>query len=195
MKRDFLKALGLPDEQIDSIMAEHGSTVNNLRGEVDSFKDEIAKRDGQIQTLEQTAGNSVQLQSELDQVKQDNAKWADKFNATQMESKVKLAVAKDVNDPDDILFFINKDALKLKEDGTIEGLSEEVTRIRGAKPYLFTSVEQPPAGDLPPPEGNKPPGSGYVPGSQQRGNEQKKLDPAALALADIERRHGKQKEE
>ncbi|EMF46277.1 hypothetical protein B481_2004 [Planococcus halocryophilus Or1] len=59
MKREFLKAMGLTDEQIDKIMSEHGTTVNTIKGERDnlaterdSLKDEIKNRDGQITALE-----------------------------------------------------------------------------------------------------------------------------------------------
>lgn len=205
MKREFLKTLGLSEEQIDSIMDEHGSTVNQVKGERDNLKtengglkDEIKNRDGQIEVLSKTAGTSEELAKELERVKVENASWQDKYSKSQLQANVKLAVAKEANDANDILFFVNTESLKLNEDGSVEGLDEQLKTLKESKPYLFNTSSQqqtpPPGGqddDLTPP----PPPSGFTPGSQQRGNNPKDPDPAALALADIERRHGKQKEE
>lgn len=202
MKRDFLKAMGLTDEQIDKIMSEHGTTVNTIKSERDNFeternrlKDEIKNRDGQITALEKTAGSAEDVQKELQRVKDENAKWESKYAGTLLDAKIQLAVAKDANDANDILFFIKKDGLKLAEDGTVEGLDDQLKTLKESKPYLFNAASQQQA---PPPGGQEDdltPPPGFIPGSQQRGNNPKDPDPAALALADIERRHGKQKEE
>ena len=205
MKREFLKAMGLTDEQIDSIMDEHGSTVNavkgerdNLKTEIGGLKEEIQNRDGQIDVLSKTAGTSEELTKELERVKGENANWQDKYSKSQLQANVKLAVAKEANDANDILFFVNMENLKLNDDGSVEGLEDQLKTLKDSKPYLFNaSIQQDPAdpagaqGD----PGQTPPPPGFTPGSQQRGNNPKDPDPAALAKADIERRHGKQKEE
>lgn len=201
MKREFLKGLGIPDDQIDSIMSEHGNTLNglkterdNLQTELGSLKDEIKTRDGQIEALSKTAGTSEQLTQELERVKMENADWQNKYSKSQLQANVKLAAAKDANDVNDILYFVNMDELKLNEDGSVEGLDDQLSKLKESKPYLFNASGQqqapPPGGDTPP-----PPPAGFNAGSDQRGNTPKDPDPAALALADIERRHGKQKEE
>ena len=61
-----------------------------------------------------------ELQKELEEVKQSNAEWQDKYKQSQLNNAVKLAVAKDANDADDILAFINKDELELQDDGTVK---------------------------------------------------------------------------
>lgn len=201
MKREFLKAMGLTDEQIDKIMSEHGTTVNTIKGERDNLaterdnlKNEIKNRDGQITALEKTAGSAEDIQKELQRVKDENTKWESKYAGTVLDAKIQLAVAKDANDANDILFFIKKDGLKLAEDGSVEGLEDQLKSLKESKPYLFNASAH--QQETPPPGGDQtPPPPGYIPGSQQRGNNPKDPDPAALALADIERRHGKQKEE
>lgn len=200
MKREFLKGLGIPDEQIDAIMGEHGNTLNGVKSERDrlsdeigSLKGEIKTRDGQIEALSKTAGSSEQLTQELEKVKNENADWQNKYSQSQLQANVKLAAAKDANDVNDILFFVKMDELKLNEDGSVEGLDEQLGKLKESKPYLFNASSQ-----TPPPGGNEtppPPAPGFIPGSSQSGNNPKDPDPAAMALADIERRHGKQKEE
>lgn len=201
MKREFLKGLGIPDDQIDSIMKEHGDTLNGVKSERDrlsdeigSLKGEIKTRDGQIEALSKSAGTSEQLAQELERVKNENADWQNKYSKSQLQANVKLAAAKDANDVNDILFFVKMDELKLNEDGSVEGLEEQLNTLKESKPYLFNASSQqqvPPPGD----EQAPPPPPGFNAGSEQRGNNPKDPDPAQLALADIERRHGKQKEE
>ena len=199
MKRDFLKGLGLPDEQIDSIMSEHGNTLNGLKAERDNLqtelgglKEEIRTRDGQIEALSKSAGSSEQLAQELERVKNENADWQNKYSKSQLQANVKLAAAKDANDVNDILYFVNMDELKLNEDGSVEGLDDQLSKLKESKPYLFnTAVQTPPTGG----EETPLPPAGFNAGSDQRGNTPKDPDPAALALADIARRHGKTKEE
>ena len=48
-----------------------------------------------------------------------------------------VAVAKDANDADDILAFINKDELELQDDGTVKGLDKAIETLKEAKPYLY----------------------------------------------------------
>ena len=43
-----------------------------------------------------------------------------KYKETQLNNAVKLAVAKEANDANDILAFINKDELELVDDGTVK---------------------------------------------------------------------------
>ncbi|EMF46276.1 Phage capsid and scaffold protein [Planococcus halocryophilus Or1] len=128
-------------------------------------------------------------------MKDENAKWESKYAGTLLDAKIQLAVAKDANDANDILFFIKKDGLKLAEDGSVEGLGDQLKSLKETKPYLFNASAQ--QQETPSPGGDQtpPPPAGFTPGAQQRGNNPKDPDPAALALADIERRHGKQKEE
>ena len=53
-----------------------------------------------------------------------------KYKETQLNNAVKLAVAKEANDANDILAFINKDELELVDDGTVKGLDEAIKRLK-----------------------------------------------------------------
>ena len=62
-----------------------------------------------------------ELQKELDELKDKNAEWQTKYQESQLNNAVNLAVTKDANDADDILAFINKDELELQDDGKVKG--------------------------------------------------------------------------
>lgn len=209
MKRSFLSAMGLSDEQIDSIMSEHGKTANGLRDEVDGLKDELGNRDKQIKDLQGSTGDAEDLKTKLAAAEQKNTEWQTKYNQSQKTASVKLAVAKDAHDADDIVRFIDIEKLNVKEDGTIEGLDAEVSRLKESKPYLFNvqqdggqggddqgSGENGGQGSDNQQQGGDNQQSTYTPpGGNKKGNDRKQEDPREMALLDIERRHGKKKED
>ncbi|MDU0422504.1 phage scaffolding protein [Staphylococcus haemolyticus] len=123
------------------------SRLNDKNAEIEELKAEITNRDNQIVELQNSVKDDSELQKELEEVKQSNAEWQDKYKQSQLNNAVKLAVAKDANDADDILAFINKDELELQDDGTVKGLDKAVETLKESKPYLFADNK---------PVGNKP---------------------------------------
>lgn len=54
MKREFLKKLGLTDEQIDSVMNENGKDINTAKGEFETLKADKTKLEGELKTANTT---------------------------------------------------------------------------------------------------------------------------------------------
>lgn len=123
------------------------SRLNDKNAEIDELKAEITNRDEQIAKLQDSVKDDSELQKELDEVKNQNAEWQTKYKESQLNNAVKLAVAKDANDADDILAFINKDELELQDDGNVKGLDKAIESLKESKPYLF--VESKPSGRTP----------------------------------------------
>lgn len=123
------------------------SRLNDKNAEIEELKVEITNRDNQIVELQNSVKDDSELQKELEEVKQSNAEWQDKYKQSQLNNAVKLAVAKDANDADDILAFVNKDELELQDDGTVKGLDKAIETLKESKPYLFADNK---------PVGNKP---------------------------------------
>lgn len=123
------------------------SRLNDKNAEIDELKAEITNRDEQIAKLQDSVKDDSELQKELDEVKNQNAEWQTKYQESQLNNAVKLAVAKDANDADDILAFINKDELELQDDGNVKGLDKAIESLKESKPYLF--VESKPSGRTP----------------------------------------------
>lgn len=123
------------------------SRLNDKNAEIDELKAEITNRDEQIAKLHDSVKDDSELQKELDELKDKNAEWQTKYQESQLNNAVKLAVAKDANDADDILSFINKDELELQDDGKVKGLDKAIESLKESKPYLF--AESKPSGRTP----------------------------------------------
>lgn len=131
------------------------SRLNDKNTEIKDLKEELTNRDKQIETLEKSVKQDSELQNELEQLKQTNADWQTKYQESQLNNAIKLGVAKDANDPNDILAFINKDGLEVQEDGEVKGLDDALSNLRESKPYLFAETK--PTGNSPI-DGNNPTG-------------------------------------
>ncbi|PTE98917.1 hypothetical protein BUY63_00700 [Staphylococcus epidermidis] len=121
--------------------------LNDKNAEIDELKAEITNRDEQIAKLQDSVKDDSELQKELDELKDKNAEWQTKYQESQLNNAVKLEVAKDANDADDILAFINKDELELQDDGKVKGLDKAIESLKESKPYLF--AESKPSGRTP----------------------------------------------
>ncbi|MCG2117711.1 phage scaffolding protein [Staphylococcus epidermidis] len=145
---------GKIDEQkvIDAIDESKSDMVprfrlNDKNAEIDELKTEITNRDEQIAKLQDSVKDDSELQKELDELKDKNAEWQTKYQESQLNNAVKLAVAKDANDADDILALINKDELELQDDGNVKGLDKAIESLKESKSYLF--AESKPSGRTP----------------------------------------------
>ena len=105
------------------------SRLNDKNAEIDELKAEITNRDEQIAKLQDSVKDDSELQKELDELKDKNAEWQTKYQESQLNNAVKLAVAKDANDADDILSLINKDELELQDDGNVKGLDKAIESL------------------------------------------------------------------
>ncbi|MCF7586771.1 phage scaffolding protein [Staphylococcus epidermidis] len=123
------------------------SRLNDKNAEIEELKAEISNRDEQIAKLQDSVKDDSELKKELDELKNKNAEWQTKYQESQLNNAVKLAVAKDANDADDILAFINKDELELQDDGKVKGLDKAIESLKESKPYLF--AESKPSGRTP----------------------------------------------
>lgn len=151
------------------------SRLNDKNDEIKELKAEIKQRDEQITTLEQSAKGNEELTKQLEDLKQQNAGWEEKYKETQLNNAIKLAVAKEANDASDVLYFINKEGLELQEDGTVKGLEEGLTALKESKPYLFAQQQQPQAPVL---QGRTPNLEGGAKHITQRDEVQKQYEQA-----------------
>ncbi|MBY7665071.1 phage scaffolding protein [Staphylococcus agnetis] len=132
---DEQKVLDAFDESQSGMVPR--SRLNDKNAEIKDLKAEITNRDEQIANLQKSVKDESEIQKELDKVKQENADWQTKYEETQLNNAIKLAVAKDANDANDVLLMLDKSNLELQEDGTVKGLEDAVKALQESKPYLF----------------------------------------------------------
>jgi phage minor structural protein GP20 len=144
MKREFLKELGLTDEQIDKIMAENGKDIAREQEKTGEKDKEIELIGSQLKEANKTIKSYKDM--DIDGIKKSANEWETK--AKQLE-KEKVVLKNDYAlksaidnansiDGDLLMKIINKEDLKFQDDKII-GLDEQIASIKESKPYLFKS--------------------------------------------------------
>ncbi|WP_426429073.1 phage scaffolding protein [Staphylococcus equorum] len=146
--KDIVKqfADGTADEQ-DVIKAYEDATsnmvprsrLNDKNEDIKELQAQLEERNNQIESLQSNVADESKYKKQLEELKKANDDWSDKYQQSQLNNAIKLGVAKDANDPNDILAFINKDELELTDDGEVKGLEDAINTLRESKSYLFAS--------------------------------------------------------
>lgn len=155
MDRKELKALGLTDEQIESVMKAHGSVVNKTKQELsdvtserDALKETVKDRDAQLNTLKDV--DPEKLKKEIADLQAANeakdTEHAAAMKDVQLSNAIKLALANNVHDVDVAATLIDKEKLVVGVDGAIVGLEEQVNALKESKAYLFVQDPKPTGG-------------------------------------------------
>lgn len=162
MKREQLKELGLTDEQIGSIMALHGVTVNELNSRVSTaeqqatqYQEQLEKNQNELNDFKANAkGNEnltkqlEDLQSRFDEIKTSSEQQiADLKKSSAIDLALTQAGAKNIKAAKALL---DSESLELTDEG-LKGLDEQLAALKESDGYLFGSNEPVP----PNPEGKK----------------------------------------
>ncbi len=149
MKRDLLKEHGFSEEQINLVMAENGKDVNslkeqinNLTGERDGLQKQIDDRDKQLTTLKKSAKDNEELQSQIKQLQDENKtakqNYQDQLSkqnkSFKIEGALRDAKAKNIKT---VLPLIDTEKVSVNDDGTLNGLSEQLDNIKQDNGFLF----------------------------------------------------------
>lgn len=195
MNREFLKEIGLEDEAIDKIMAEHGKTVNQTKDELtsaqserDSLKEQLSERDTQLEDLRGKAQGNEELQATIDSLKEANTQAKESYEKQLKEQKFNYELDRELmtaqaRNPVAVRALLDTEVIKLDEDGKIKGLSEQLEGLKESDSYLFASEE-----------GAPPSNSNFKPGSAQKTNNPKEVDPYDAGRQKALERHKKEEE-
>lgn len=155
MKRDFLKGLELSDELIDKIMEAHGKSVERYK----SGETQIQTLNQQIEDLKGQLGEANKQIKEfrdmdIDGIRNAAVDWEAKAKQAEKDSKAKiqkmqfdhalenaLLKAKAI-DTDLVKVKLDKESLKLNEDGTISGIDEQLKTVQENFGFLFESAQE-----------------------------------------------------
>lgn len=161
LTRKMLKALGLSEETIETIIEAHGDTVTALTKERDDFKakaeslDAVTKERDTYKEQAEKAGDSAKVQAEFDAYKAKVEK--NELNArkrTALDAAFKEAgVARDVF-RSKMLKAWDMDGVELDDKGAIKDMDGLNAAIKKDYADFIATVEDKP---LPP---NSPPGGG-----------------------------------
>lgn len=148
MNREFLKELGLEDEQIDAVMKSHGTVVNDTKKELETVKEErnnlatqIEERDTQLEELGEKVKDSEELTTEIERLKTENAETATDYQERMDKQQKNFAIESALReararDPKITKNALDLDVIHVKE-GKITGLDEQLTALKESHEYLF----------------------------------------------------------
>ncbi|MDK4351180.1 phage scaffolding protein [Enterococcus thailandicus] len=159
MKREQLKELGLTDEQIGSVMALHGTTVNELNSNVataeqqaNQYKEQLDANQSELDALKKSAKGNEELTTQLSELQE-------KYNQAKSDSETKIAEIKKTSAVELALTqagarnikaakaLLDNEKLELSDEG-INGLEEQLTALKESDAYLFEQdTSTPPPAD------------------------------------------------
>ena len=151
MNREFLKGLELSDEHIESIMKEHGKSVNTLKEEketaetkakdVDELKKQIKERDTQLGDLSKKAKGNDELEKKIKDLQTSNettqTEYQSKLDQQQFDFALEKAITgKKARNPKAVKALLNTESIKLDGDKLL-GLDEQLKGLKESDSYLF----------------------------------------------------------
>ena len=155
MKKEEIVALGVEEELAQKIA---DASADELKGyipksrfdEVNEAKkkaEELVKeRDGQLEELKKSAGDSEALQKQIEELQEANEtaakKYADDLKQMQIDNAVDKAIAAaNGKNPKAIKALLDLSDAKLEDDGTVKGLSAQLEALTKAEDssFLFNS--------------------------------------------------------
>lgn len=154
MKREELKEHGLSEEQINFVMAQNSKDVNALNEQINSLTSErdglqgqIDERDKQLNTLKKSAKDNNELQSQIKQLQEENKtakqnyqdQLAKQTKSFKIEGALRDAKAKNIKT---VLPLIDTEKVSVNDDGSLNGLSEQLDAVKKDNSFLF-EADQP----------------------------------------------------
>lgn len=148
--------------------------------EITDLKGQITKRDTDITELKKTdPGLKKQLEDMEIKYNQDTKDLGDKLADAKITGELKLALAQSkTKDVDLLVSLIDKSQLKFTDDGKLDGLDDQLTKLRTDKSFLFSTDE---------PGKETKPGYQYKPGgAEEKATEKVSLEDAVAEALSIE---------
>lgn len=169
MNKEKLLELGLNEEQAEKVLAMHKEALTGFIpkarfDEVNETKKELEQqlkeRDKQLKELGEKVKGNEELEKQIKDLQEANKKAKEEYEAKiknlTLDNAIKLALKEHKAKYEDLLVGkFDKSKLTIKEDGTIEGLDEQIKALKESYKDLF---EQPLKGFSPNNTGDNPSG-------------------------------------
>ncbi|MGL9971559.1 phage scaffolding protein [Enterococcus sp. DIV1420a] len=148
MKREDLKALGLTDEQIESVMTAHGQSVQSLNTQVATLQQsekelqsQVSKRDADLKKIQKDNSDNEELKAQIKDLQRENAnqetKYQESLVAIQRDSALSsLLTETKAKNPKAVAALLDNDKIVFK-DGELSGAKEQLEALQKSDGYLF----------------------------------------------------------
>lgn len=148
MKREFLRELGLSEDQIEKVMSEHGKTVTDTTAKLAAAEEskkaleaQLVERDKDIKDLKKGAEDNAELAQKYADLetkyKGAKAEYEQQIKDTNLNHAVDMALTGKVHDAGIVRGLLDRTKLTLDEQGQLGGLDEQLKGLSESKPFLF----------------------------------------------------------
>ena len=148
MKREFLRELGLSEEQIEKVMSEHGKTITDTSAKLAAAEEskkaleaQLVERDKDIKDLKKGAEDNAELAQKYADLetkyKGAKAEYEQQIKDTNLNHAVDMALTGKVHDAGIVRGLLDRTKLTLDEQGQLGGLDEQLKGLSESKPFLF----------------------------------------------------------
>ena len=149
MKKQDLIDLGIAEDVAEKIFALHGKGLDPFKKQVGELQDQLKTATDQLTEANTTIEGFKKLKPEELQAAADDYKA--KWEQAQTDAKTQLAALKfdhalesaltgaKAKNAKAVQALLQRDLLKLADDGSISGLKEQLEKIQADNDYLFES--------------------------------------------------------
>lgn len=153
MKKEELLALGLTEEQAKGVFALNGKVIEHeqakakaelekVTAERDGLKNDLASVQKDLKSYSKQAADNEELAAKLRETEEALETASKEREAVEQKFKFDAALSAKaaelkLRNPADLSRFLELDKVTLKDDGTFEGLDEQVKNLQTNNSYLF----------------------------------------------------------
>ncbi len=121
--------------------------MNEVNEENKTLKQSLTDRDKQLEELKKSSGDSEELKKQIEALQQQNAEQKKahetEMAALKLDNAVETALtAAGAKNSKAVRSLFDVTKLKLAEDGSVEGLKEQIAAVQKSDPYMFAEKEQ-----------------------------------------------------
>ncbi len=153
MNKEELIAMGLSEEQAAKVMASiDGNFIaktkfNEISEENKTLKKSVSDRDKQLEELKKSGGDNAELKKQIEALQQQNVEQKKAHDAEMARLKLDNAIetaltAAGAKNSKAVRSLFDMAKLKLAEDGSVEGLKEQIAAVQKSDPYMFAEKQQ-----------------------------------------------------
>jgi predicted nucleic acid-binding Zn-ribbon protein len=154
MKREDLTKLGLAEDLINQIMGLHGTDIESHKTKLNAASTELEGLKAQL--IEANKAIESFKSMDIEGVKKSADEWKTKAEQAAAEAQAQMNQLKFDHALDGALngakarnakavkALLSMDALKLAEDGSIAGLTEQLEKLKSEAEYLFENNTETP---------------------------------------------------
>lgn len=154
MKKDFLAQLGLNEEQAQAVLVQYGKDVTSIKAsneqlqtQVDELTTQVGDRDKQLKKLEKAAGDNVELQKEIADLREKNEKQANEWQTKISEQSKNFSISNALRDAGAknvkaVTALLDMDKVSVDDNGNLIGLSDQVKALQETDAYLFAQKQE-----------------------------------------------------